>query len=42
MEAQAIITLLGGAGWLVILIVRQSIAYRSNVIRSHHYEEQNQ
>lgn len=41
MTAYDYITLLGGTAWLAILVIRQAVAYRT-VIRSHHYEEQNQ
>jgi hypothetical protein len=35
------ITILGGLGWLVILICRQQLAIRNSVIRSHRNQKAN-
>jgi hypothetical protein len=35
------LTILGGLGWLVILIIRQHVAIRNSVIRSHDNQKAN-
>lgn len=41
MTAHDYITILGGIAWLAILVIRQQVAIRNSVIRSHPNQKAN-
>jgi len=41
MTAYDYITIIGGLGWLVILTIRQQLAFRNSVTRSHRNQKAN-